>query len=89
MVDFFHRVDKMEAALRSKIETMNGFSVDRPDYLLSRLFREADLDKSGKLCEQEFVNLMIKKLNFVGYEEDVKALFKRYDLDHSHTISLQ
>jgi len=78
------RVDRVQAALRTKIETMNNF--DDPQRAVKKIFSDADLDKSGVLDEDEFVKIMVGKLNFQGYDSDVKALFRRFDIDHAGKI---
>lgn len=75
------RVDRVQQALRGKIETSNSF--DDPHRAVKKLFADADIDKNGTLQEDEFVKLMVGKMNFSGYDVDVRALFKRFDIDHS------
>lgn len=75
------RVDRVQQALRGKIETSNSF--DDPHRAVKKLFADADVDKNGNLQEDEFVKLMVGKMNFSGYDVDVRALFKRFDIDHS------
>jgi len=78
------RVDRVQQALRVKVETSNSF--DDPHRAVKKLFADADLDKNGILNEDEFVKLMVGKLNFSGYDVDVRALFKRFDIDHTGTL---
>ena len=56
---------------------------------IRRLFKVADDNKSGKISEDEFVLFLSQKLNFVGYEDDVRALFKRYDVDKSKNLDVK
>lgn len=80
------RVDRVQAALRTKIETMNSF--DDSHRAVKKMFADADVDKSGNLDESEFVKIMINKLNFQGYEVDVRALFRRFDIDRVGKIGM-
>eukprot|EP00026_Physarum_polycephalum_P009992 Phypoly_transcript_10135.p1 GENE.Phypoly_transcript_10135~~Phypoly_transcript_10135.p1 ORF type:complete len:390 (+),score=44.44 Phypoly_transcript_10135:133-1302(+) len=80
------RVDRVQQALRTKVETSNSF--DDPHRAVKKMFSDADLDKNGILNEDEFVKLMVGKLNFSGYDVDVRALFKRFDIDHTGTLQV-
>jgi Ca2+-binding EF-hand superfamily protein/biotin operon repressor len=80
------RVDRVQQALRVKIETSNSF--DDPHRAVKKLFADADVDKNGILNEDEFVKLMVGKMNFSGYDVDVRALFKRFDIDHTGTLQI-
>jgi hypothetical protein len=59
------RVDRVQHALRVKVETSNSF--DDPHRAVKKMFADADIDKNGILNEEEFVKLMVGKLNFSGY----------------------
>lgn len=59
------RVDRVQQALRVKVETSNSF--DDPHRAVKKMFADADVDKNGTLNEDEFVKLMVGKLNFSGY----------------------
>jgi len=78
------RVDRVQQALRTKVETSNSF--DDPHRAIKKMFADADVDKNGTLNEDEFVKLMVGKMNFSGYDVDVRALFKRFDIDHTGTL---
>lgn len=78
------RVDRVQQALRVKVETSNSF--DDPHRAVKKMFSDADVDKNGTLNEDEFVKLMVGKLNFSGYDVDVRALFKRFDIDHTGSL---
>jgi len=80
------RVDRVQQALRVKIETSNSFA--DPHRAVKKLFADADVDKNGILNEDEFVKLMVGKMNFSGYDVDVRALFKRFDIDHTGTLQI-
>jgi len=80
------RVDRVQAALRTKIETMNSF--DDPHRAVKKLFSDADTDKNGTLDEDEFVKIMVGKLNFQGYDVDVRALFRRFDIDRQGKVDM-
>eukprot|EP01110_Echinostelium_bisporum_P010418 TRINITY_DN3798_c0_g1_i1.p1 TRINITY_DN3798_c0_g1~~TRINITY_DN3798_c0_g1_i1.p1 ORF type:complete len:152 (-),score=63.60 TRINITY_DN3798_c0_g1_i1:453-908(-) len=81
------RIDRLQAALRVKIETSNSF--DDPQRAVKKLFADADVNKTGSLEEDEFVKHMVSKLNFSGYDVDVRALFRRFDIDHSGSLTMQ
>lgn len=78
------RVDRVQQALRVKVETSNSF--DDPHRAVKKMFADADIDKNGTLNEDEFVKLMVGKMNFSGYDVDVRALFKRFDIDHTGSL---
>jgi len=80
------RVDRVQQALRVKIETSNSF--DDPQRAVKKLFADADVDKNNTLNEDEFVKLMVGKMNFSGYDVDVRALFKRFDIDHTGSLEV-
>jgi len=80
------RVDRVQQALRVKVETSNSF--DDPQRAVKKMFADADIDKNGILNEDEFVKLMVGKLNFSGYDVDVRALFKRFDIDHTGSLEV-
>lgn len=81
------RIDRLQAALRTKVETSNSF--DDPQRAVKKLFADADTDKNGTLNEDEFVKHMVNKLNFSGYDVDVRALFRRFDIDRTANLSMQ
>eukprot|EP01116_Phalansterium_solitarium_P004255 TRINITY_DN15203_c0_g1_i1.p1 TRINITY_DN15203_c0_g1~~TRINITY_DN15203_c0_g1_i1.p1 ORF type:complete len:208 (+),score=35.60 TRINITY_DN15203_c0_g1_i1:72-695(+) len=88
------RVDRAQAALRSKLETLNGATHangfdQSPEDSFRRLFALADTDKSGKVSEKEFVELLVKRFNFVGYEDDARALFRRYDTERDGKLDIK
>jgi len=80
------RVDRVQQALRVKVETSNSF--DDPQRAVKKMFADADIDKNGIINEDEFVKLMVGKLNFSGYDVDVRALFKRFDIDHTGSLEV-
>jgi len=81
------RVDRVAAALRTKIETT--FNFDDPNRAVKKLFQDADIDKNNELDEEEFVKLMVNKMNFSGYDSDVRALFKRFDIDSTGRLDMK
>jgi len=81
------RIDRLQAALRTKVETSNSF--DDPQRAVKKLFADADTDKNGTLNEDEFIKHMVTKLNFSGYDVDVKALFRRFDIDRTGVLTVQ
>jgi len=80
------RVDRVQQALRTKIETSNSF--DDPHRAVKKIFADADVDKNGTLAEEEFVKLVVGKMNFSGYDADVRALYKRFDIDHTGNLTM-
>jgi len=80
------RVDRVQAALRTKLETMGGF--DEAPRLVKKLFADCDVDGDGSIVENEFIKLMVTKMNFSGYDSDVKALFARFDVDRSGKLEV-
>lgn len=80
------RVDRVQQALRTKIETSNSF--DDPHRAVKKIFADADVDKNGSLQEDEFVKLVVGKMNFSGYDADVRALYKRFDIDHTGSLTM-
>jgi len=78
------RVDRVQQALRTKVETMNSF--DDPHRAVKKLFSDAGVSKNGSVDEEEFVKVMVGKLNFQGYDVDVRALYRRFDIDHKGRI---
>jgi len=79
------RVDRVQQALRVKIETSNSF--DDPHRAIKKVFGDAAA-KNGILLEDEFVKLMVGKLNFSGYDVDVRALYKRFDIEHTGKLNI-
>jgi Ca2+-binding EF-hand superfamily protein len=80
------RVDRVQQALRVKVETSNSF--DDPHRAVKKMFADADVDKNNIINEDEFVKLMVGKLNFSGYDVDVRALFKRFDIEHTGKLGM-
>lgn len=80
-------VDRVEIALRIKIETLTNYAED-PARAVAQVFKKFDKNGSGKLNLEEFLAGM-KALNFEGFEKDCTALFYRYDLDHSGTLDFK
>jgi len=80
------RVDRVQQALRVKVETSNSF--DDPHRAVKKLFADASAARANSFTEDEFVKLMVGKLNFSGYDVDVRALFKRFDIDHTGTLDV-
>lgn len=77
-------VDRVEQALKQKIETLTNFQ-DDPTRAVSIAFKKFDKNGSDKITLNEFVEAM-KKMNFSGFEKEAVALFHRYDLDKSGTL---
>jgi len=66
---------------------MNSF--DDPHRAVKKLFADTDSDKSGAIDENAFVKLMVGKLNFQGYDVDVRALFRRFDIDRRGKVDME
>ncbi len=67
------RVDRTQDALRKKVET--SFSFGDSHSAVKKLFAEADTDRNGTLGEDEFVAIMVGKLNFSGYDHYIHQLY--------------
>lgn len=81
------RVDAMERKLREIFEVKSGYK-DAPAQamLLAKHFKYFDTDESGVIDFDEFSRAMIK-LNFVGVQAEVEALFDRFDEDLNGVLS--
>lgn len=80
-------LDRMEDAIRKKMESMTGFGDKTTQaFKLSMHFKQFDTDKSGKLNKDEFKAALVS-LNFVGDQKGLEALFDRYDVDDSGTLT--
>jgi len=80
-------VDRIEVALRNKIETSSGFTED-PAKAVEKVFKKFDKNGTGKLSLDEFLAGM-QTMSFQGYEKDCTALFRRYDLDKSGSLDFK
>lgn len=81
------KVDSIQQLLRTKMETLAGFSSD-PSLVVRKLFK--DISKDGTtLNEDAFVRLVTTKFNFQGYESEIQALFKRFDVDRSGSVDVK
>jgi len=80
------RLDDLERRLREKVNVATGFADDNVKARkLKDMFKFFDTDDSGFIDPPKFVAAMIK-LNFVGVQREIEALFNRYDDDASGTI---
>eukprot|EP00946_MAST-07B_sp_MAST-7B-sp1_P001712 g1712.t1 len=79
-------VDNVEKSLRSKIEVFSGYR-NNPLQTIAKIFVDFDANRSGFMSCDEFVRAISLKLNFGDYENELRALFKRYDLDSSGELS--
>ena len=80
------QVDNVEKALRQKIEVFSGYR-NNPLQTLAKIFIDFDANRSGFMSEDEFVEAIALKLNFGEFQNELRALFKRYDLDSSGELS--
>ncbi|CAM9584253.1 unnamed protein product [Scytosiphon promiscuus] len=80
------RIDLIEEKMRSKIDTMTGFSdVEGKSRALEKVFKYFDVGVTGRLDYNQFFAAMTR-LNFVGVQRELESLFDRYDEDCSNTI---
>eukprot|EP01137_Pigoraptor_chileana_P007157 Opistho-2@52374 len=77
-------VDQFEAALQTKLEIMGGFNTSAAN-VLYKVFGEFDLSRSGKTDLVEFEHAL-ERLNFLNKKREIKALFRRYDIDNDGII---
>lgn len=83
------RVDAMEARLKAKVESDSGFADPATQCVkLQRIFRHFNADKDGWVSREEFIAALVR-LNFVGVQAEVNALFDRYDGDGSGYLSYE
>lgn len=80
------QVDNVENALRTKIEVFSGYR-NNPLQTLAKIFVDFDANKNGFMSCDEFVGAISLKLNFGEYKNELRSLFKRYDLDSSGELS--
>jgi Ca2+-binding EF-hand superfamily protein len=81
------RIEEVESQLKKKLEVSTGFA--DPEVRARKLAKEFayfDTDGSGEITYDEFLAAMIK-MNFVGVNHILEALFNRYDEDASGSIS--
>eukprot|EP01116_Phalansterium_solitarium_P016863 TRINITY_DN400_c1_g12_i1.p1 TRINITY_DN400_c1_g12~~TRINITY_DN400_c1_g12_i1.p1 ORF type:complete len:419 (-),score=144.48 TRINITY_DN400_c1_g12_i1:255-1511(-) len=79
------RVDRAQSAFRAKLESMNGVTHanrfdQMPEDSLRKFLLSASTKRNGRVEEDAFVELLVRKFNFAGFEADVRALFRRYDI---------
>jgi calmodulin len=55
---------------------------------LEMIFKETDIDNSGKLEFEEFMELFKNKISFPGLEEDLIEAFRLFDREGSGTVSV-
>ncbi|DBA00828.1 TPA: hypothetical protein N0F65_008471 [Lagenidium giganteum] len=81
------RLEVMERKLREAFEIKSGYGDPTAQArLLQRHFKSFDSDGSGIIDFDEFSRAMVK-LNFVGVQAEVEALFDRFDQDLNGFIS--
>lgn len=81
------KVDSIQELLRTKIETLAGFSSD-PAVVVRKVFRDVVRDGTA-LDEDSFVKMVSDKFNFQGYTLEIRALFRRFDCDKSGTVDIK
>ena len=79
-------VDNVENSLRTKIEVFSGYR-NNPLQTLAKIFVDFDANRNGYMNCDEFVDAISVKLNFGDYKNELRALFKRYDIDSSGELS--
>lgn len=81
------RIDAMQTKLREVFEVKSGYKDEAfQTKLLEKHFKTFDSDGSGVIDFDEFSRAMVK-LNFVGVQAEVEALFDRFDEDLNGVIS--
>jgi Ca2+-binding EF-hand superfamily protein len=81
------RVDALQAKLREIFEVKSGYKDEKVQAkLLEKHFKYFDTDGSGVIDFDEFSRSMVK-LNFVGVQAEIEAVFDRFDEDLNGTIS--
>jgi len=77
------KIDQLEEQLKGKIEVMSGFAEKEVQKLkLDKIFKYFDSDNSNAVDFEEFQAALVR-MNFVGVQREVEALFDRYDEDAS------
>uniref|UniRef100_K3WUX9 EF-hand domain-containing protein n=1 Tax=Globisporangium ultimum (strain ATCC 200006 / CBS 805.95 / DAOM BR144) TaxID=431595 RepID=K3WUX9_GLOUD len=80
-------IDALQTKLRDIFEIKSGYKDDVfQAKLLEKHFKTFDSDGSGVIDFDEFSRAMVK-LNFVGVQAEVEALFDRFDEDLNGVIS--
>jgi Ca2+-binding EF-hand superfamily protein len=88
-IELDRKVDLLEEQLRRKMETETGFADDATKVAkLNRIFRHFNADNDGFLSFEEF-NAALVRLNFVGVQKEIRAMFDRYDEDASDYLSYE
>ena len=73
------KIDMMEKRIREKIDISAGFSEPEvKSRKLANCFKYFDVSGNGIIGYREFFAAMTK-LNFVGCQREIEALFNRYD----------
>ena len=74
-------VNSIDRALKEKVAVFSRFRYN-PLETLSKIFTDFDTMHTGKIKEADFVYAVGLKLNFTEYSGELRALFRRHDLDH-------
>ena len=75
-------INAIDKALKEKIAVFSRFRYN-PLATLSRIFTDFDTMHSGIITESDFVLAVGLKLNFMEFSEELRALYRRHDLDHA------
>ncbi|KAJ9434981.1 hypothetical protein DIPPA_02691 [Diplonema papillatum] len=88
-VDLERRLDELQRRLQSMIELKTGWAEPhQKSRELQRLFRLHDMDATGTMSLAEFSGVLLK-FNIGGTDEEVQALFDRFDINENGLLSFQ
>jgi len=80
-------LDELENKIRAKVESLTNFGDKTAQKkTLEKVFNYFDEDRSGKVSLDEFEAALVR-MNFVGVQAEVTALFDRYDEQDDGRIS--
>ena len=82
---FKERLDQLVNTLRLKLQNMTK---TQDEYMLRKLFKDFDMNKSGVLTIDE-LQAMLFKLEIAVERKYLMALLKRFDLNKSGTIEFE
>ena len=83
LLDFFKLIIKNELEIeRKKRDLCNVNEINLPD-----LFSLFDYDNNDEINEENFYNFLKNNFNFVPNKNDIKLLFKKYDLDNDKKLN--
>jgi Ca2+-binding EF-hand superfamily protein len=74
-------VDAIDVALKEKVAIFSRFRYN-PLATLSQIFTDFDTMHTGKITESDFVQAVGLKLNFMEFSNELRALYRRHDIQH-------